>query len=729
MRLEKRQRRAFSYLLTAALILGQVAAFIALPRPVAAELSADPNAEIVYIDENGVIRVLDTSGSPLVEWFSPDGGWDQIILLDINHDGDQEILALDNQGENLLRFSLFDPVLAQGSIDPNKQFNGIPWDTLFTGTIQGNGEYIVGGDFDTGIVGDEFIIGYRVGDVSVVRIYNAGPAGLDSNQRPTGRDYKVHFERAYPDIEYTFGIAGQLNGEGADEVILFDPESAITRMDIYRADQDMFLTDNETSSNDRFKFGATGQLTKDGPEELVAILTVSSPSRSSLRTYSLANDGELEEDFLAAFAPQPDWLFLADIRGNGDEEVFFLRNYPEGQTGPRLIMRDDWGDDQRQNTDLIEWALMDAGANNEFRAGVGADVDGDGRDEVILLRNDRIRVYHRPETGNEGSGNFNDYFVKTDNRRINLLAGDLDRGGFTTGPILLVSGNMIDAIVPAGTVSREFSVSVSNVGTAGGVGINAIVPPGNGWVQLNPTFATTPATFRVRFNATNLQPGSYNTTMTLVSSDPNAQNNNYVVYLNLLVVPPVLEPNPPILSVYRFPCATNPCSPAEVDQRNDPITRTIRLDGSAELAFRGALLGVPPVGGDVLTAGVDGLSGPIEGAEIDENGNIVIYDAAGNSRTLEGTEVSVSATHSTTFMIDPLLTWVTTATVDSNIVPANITLVMDPTVIGEEKQRVYAVLVLVADTRAGTPSGNVTLIPIEMANIGELNWAGFIIKE
>ena len=110
----------------------------------------------------------------------------------------------------------------------------------------------------------------------------------------------------------------------------------------------MLILDSETSSNDRFKMGAAGQIIKDGEEELAAILTVDRPTKASLRTYLLGNRGDLEEDATWAFAPQPDRLFLADIRGNGDKEVFFLRNYPEGREGARLIMRDDWGDDQRR---------------------------------------------------------------------------------------------------------------------------------------------------------------------------------------------------------------------------------------------------------------------------------------------------------------------------------------------------------------------------------------------
>lgn len=728
MRVTHRQRRTLNFLLTAALLLGQMAGFLAQPRTAEAALSADPNAEIVYLDDNGFIRVFDTQGSPLVQWVSPDGGWENITLLDVQDDGDLEILALDKQGESSLRVTVFDPVLARGATDPNKNINGIPWDILWTATFGGNGQYVVGGNFDNNIPGDEFVVGFRNGDTSVVQVYNAN--SLDGNGKPTGRDFKVHIQKEYPNYEYTSGVSGNLDGEGADELVLFDPESEITRMDIYRPDRDMFLADAETSSNDRFKQGAIGQVIEDGKEELVAILTVDRPTKASLRSYIMGGDGEIEEDAIWAFAPQPDWLFLADIRGNGDKEAFFLRNYTEGVAGARLIMRDDWGDDSKQNQDLIEWELMEDGANNEFRAGAGGDIDGDGKDEVILMRDDRIRIYQSPENGRETDGNFVDHMFQTDNRRNNLLVGDLDRNGFSTGPILLVSGNMIDAIVPAGTISEEFTVSVSNIGTQGGVGISAIIPGGNSWAQVNPTFGTTPITFRVRFDTTSLNPGIYNTTMTLRATSSNVQNDNYVVYLNLTVIPPVLEPNPPILSIYRLPCENDPCSVQEVTERSQPFTSTVRVNGSNDLAFRAALIGVPaqPTS-TVSSATVAGLVGPITGGEIDDSGNIVLYDDFGNSRTLGSEFVTSAATLTTTMLVDPALTWVTSASVDGDVVPADISMVISPTVLTEEFQREYAVLVLVADTRAGTPSGNVVLVPIELANIGDLLWITFLGKE
>jgi hypothetical protein len=69
--------------------------------------------------------------------------------------------------------------------------------------------------------------------------------------------------------------------------------------------------------------------------------------------------------------------------------------------------------------------------------------------------------------------------------------------------------------------------------------------------------------------------------------------------------------------------------------------------------------------------------------------------------------------------------------VDSGVVPADITLGINPSVVLTDDvfHREYAVLVLVADTRAGPPTGSVKLIPIQLANIGDLIWVGYITKE
>lgn len=732
-RLMKHSRK-LNFWLAAALIIGQFASFIAIPNTARAQevdpaaLSADPSEEIVYIDNTGIIRVLDTQGDQPVQWYSPSGGWHQIVLMDADADGDMEILAL-RKGDGRYVIELFDPVVATGASDPNKQINGIPWDTLWSRELDGNAEYIVAGNFDDNIPGDEFAVGYMLGKTSIIEIWNAETLG--PNGQPTGRNWKSHIRKEYPGYSYHYATSGQLNGRGTDEIVAFDETRGSSRMDIYQTDEDMRLLDSDTSSQDRFKMGTTGPIVNTDRDQLAVGLTVSRPARMSLRVYPVGTDGGLvkSDDNFWAFAPNPEWVFLADIRGNGDKEVFFIRNYPNDANGPRLIMRDEWGDDRRQNRGLIEWSLMDGGSRNEFRTGAGGDVDGDGRDEIILLRNDRIRVYHRPETGSESSSNFNDYFLPTDNERRNLLVGDLDRNGFTTGPILMVSGNMVDARVPAGTMSQESIISVTNVGTDGPVGINAIVPSGNAWVQITPVYATTPATFRVRFDATSLRPGSYSTTMTLRTNLGDVQNDNYVVYLNLTVLPPVLEPTPPMLSFYQLPCESNPCSDGEIENRNEPITTTIRVNGSSDLNFNATIIGVPTQSSGFASIASTSQLANIASSEVNEDGSIVLHDNLGNNQVIGGDIVRSAAVLTSTIGFTEKPSWIITATIDGGSVPSDITIVVDPSVLTEDYQREYALLILTADTRAGLPGQNMTVVPIELARVGDLLWITTISKK
>jgi hypothetical protein len=260
------------------------------------------------------------------------------------------------------------------------------------------------------------------------------------------------------------------------------------------------------------------------------------------------------------------------------------------------------------------------------------------------------------------------------------------------------------------------------------VGISASIPFGISWAQVNPTFVTTPGTIRVRFDATNLTPGVYSTTMTLTANRQGVQNVPYEVLLQVTVVPPVLEPRPASLSIYRLPCETDPCSPEELAERSAPFTRTVEVRGSNDLTFRAAILDVPDADEGQANSASAGLTGSITGGEVDDHGNIVLYDDRGNSRTLDADLVSAAATLSTTVMLDPAVTWITTATVDSPSTPALISIGFDPAVLTEDYQREYAVLVLVADTRAGTPPENVTIVPIELANIGYILWGAFLSK-
>jgi hypothetical protein len=91
--------------------------------------------------------------------------------------------------------------------------------------------------------------------------------------------------------------------------------------------------------------------------------------------------------------------------------------------------------------------------------------------------------------------------------------------------------------------------------------------------------------------------------------------------------------------------------------------------------------------------------------------------------------VSAAQAVTTTVMLDPTIGWITGATLDEATTPAVLSIAINPSIMTEDYQREHAVLILVADTRAGTPPQNVTIVPIELANISNLMWVSFLNKE
>ncbi|MEM7531625.1 MAG: hypothetical protein AAF639_05590, partial [Chloroflexota bacterium] len=158
-------RTQMQYLLVLVLILSPLAVFApqssiahaatpetspsSLPSNVTPAQESDNNAEIVYLDDDGFVRVLDayhTGDTPAIQWSSPEGDWDHFDLGDFNNDGDLEIVVVGNVGDRGL-IAIYDPVVASG--DSDTEINGVPWTKLYQAEINDGAAYLVkAGNFD-----------------------------------------------------------------------------------------------------------------------------------------------------------------------------------------------------------------------------------------------------------------------------------------------------------------------------------------------------------------------------------------------------------------------------------------------------------------------------------------------------------------------------------------------------------------------------------------------------
>lgn len=685
-----------------AMLIGPLAGVAVEISTVEAAPSADPSEEIVYIDRSGVIKVLDTQGSPLVEWYSPTAGWKDADLGDVNDDGDLEIVAIGEDASGNVKVAVFDPVVASGAVDPDKKIppvDGIPWDTLFEMVTIGTPEIVQSANFDNGIPGDEFLYAYRDGvGTSHVVVMNA--AGLGPDGKPTGRDWKVHVEfiDSEPTREWRFSRSGNVNGAGSDEAVLVDSKSSLTRFDVFDVDQGFLRIDGKNSDGDTIRKVAVGQVIKDGSEEVVEIRSTK-PGSEALKVYKWDTvDAELSTDEAWAFSPQPEFVFLADLAGNGDQEVLFLRNNPDDD-GARLIMRDEWGDDQNLQLDIEEsLEELEGGTDNDYKIGAGGDVDGDGRDEIIIASSSRIVIFRDPHPGGSVAPGSRTEILR-DTNNDTLVVGDLDSQGYIQGPVFGVDKESLEASLPTGTSKVAGTIRLTNVGSGGNIDFNVGSLPG--WLQVNPAAGLTPATLTITFDATNIPVGVRQHTLEVTSS-ADVVNEPYSIDIVMTVEPAALKPAPESANFVYFPCTP-------------PVTNTLEMvvdvGGTGGLNYEAVILGIP----EVNAAGGRLSTSNITGGEIDETGTVVLYDRAGNPTRYSkvGAQSAVippSGTITWTNNVD----WITQATAVTNTVPSTVTLAVDPTVLGAEFDVEQAVMVLVADTRAGSPPENVKIVPIMM---------------
>ena len=65
------------------------------------------------------------------------------------------------------------------------------------------------------------------------------------------------------------------------------------------------------------------------------------------------------------------------------------------------------------------------------------DVDGDGRDEVVIMRSDRYRIYTQPEADDAATDTPGAFYVVGGNTNLPFMAvADVDGPGVSQGPTL-----------------------------------------------------------------------------------------------------------------------------------------------------------------------------------------------------------------------------------------------------------------------------------------------------
>ncbi len=656
---EKSPRHWIQRFLVLSLFVALLPSAALLPTPVQAETSADPDEEIVYLDNAGFIRVLDTlqtGSNPRVDWSSPTGGWDDFALGDVNNDGDKEIISI-REDSGVGTLTVWDPVVTTGAFE-GKTPNGIPWAKLYEIAIPGNPKVIGTGKLDLNLPGDHIAYGYQISATSY-RLVVLKPA----TATPNGRDWATHYTRDFNEIWDGISI-GNVDNTGADEIALV--ERAQGRLSLFRADNQSAALFTRTGSTRPWRIGLIAQYDGDKGKEVVAIRNGDVLPSLYVLEY---DNGDFEEPVAEVFNPAPRSAFAADINSDGKEEIVMLRTNPE-EEGVRMIVRSD---SQKNVPTELEQVLDE---DNGYESGAGGDVDGDGKDEIVIMRDNNIRVYTQPDR----DASFSNYGASTNKNSIHI--GDLDRNGFVIGPQFGATVSTIEEEIGLGATGISKQIELRNLTTLTPIPFTIAIENNPSWLEITPRTGSTPAILTYRANAVGLAAGEYTTRLIITSSDATVVNQPFYIQVKLKAVPALIEPRPANLAISYL-----------ASQQPVTLTQNISILGTDAVKFTVAIASAPAV-----QSATASLQGAIHTGYVNEAGEVVVQDEQGNETVLEVSASSAAATP-----------WLSVTPTEGTI-PAVLSVTVTSSLQANDSEQAY--IVIVGDARTGQPPQNIRLITV-----------------
>ncbi len=696
-------RKFFYVTLSALLLLGLLMPSIDMgsaQAAVTAEVDATTDDEIVYLDVAGCVIVKDTNQlSPNHELITfnsnlaGDCGYTDLATGDFNNDGDAEIVAVGNFGGSG-KLTIFDPVYRGADPEGTDPESNVPWKRIYTLSKSGSPITLVGaGNMNYNVPGDEIFIGYSVSEPNNINARIEVLIATNTN----GTAWTTHINKSFGAAWDTVQV-GNINGAGSDDVVLIrnipvangETNSLI---EAHQIDSDFASIWSNGGTDRRWNSAAIGQVYAGGTGEVLAARQF--PSYAPAATFFIFgySNGTLKEadgDGLAFF-PYPQYVFTADINGNGDDEAFFIRSLPSDASSVRLVMRNRGGD----SLPAFELPLD---ADNGFFQGIGGDVDADGKDEVILLRSNILRIYQSPDS-NQLYDDIPISTKSTGNRTDSLVSvANVDGTGYSAGARLTVTPDLIVHTLQAGLADSQWiQLDVTNSGTSGVIDF-VISPPSASWIlDFAYDSTATPSKLYIKFDATALTPGQYlGPRITLTTNTPNVLNPTVVIPIALNVTPAVFNVAPEAISRVYMPG----------QDTSVPISTTVTVNGTPGVNYSAGILST-----STLRTIQDSFGTAIVGGYADETGQLVLKDALGYVYKTGVAALGTDELSAASVSWPSGVAWAGALSADG--------VVSDVLTVGFYGDKLTpshgsAVLVIVADAQAGDYPDNVRFIPIDL---------------
>ena len=448
--------------------------------------TANQEDEIVYIDDEGFIRVFDPQTPPqmpAVSFRSPEGGWFDAVVTDVNGDGDDEIIAVSDNG----MLKIYDPVVAAGPVQPDRQYHGVYWDELFATQLPGKPLLLATGEFDDNPLTREIVVVFEDAEQpknSLIQIWAQSTPPFDGRVWQPLTDARLR-------VMATAIATGDLDGDGRDEIAIVANESG--RLSVFRREPGNVLREFWSAASEQrpWRDVAIGNVAPETPLlELVAVRNAAPPLASLVVLRYRAPD-QFEDVFLNQHLPAPRAVFLANVTNAGASQIFMLRDVPANDTRPHLF-------NSRSGSGASFAFEVRLDVDNGYRVAAAGDLDGDRKDEIVLARNTGLLIYQEPAS----STTLTQTLMTPTNRRT-LAIGNLDALG---RDFLASTPASLTFSVRAGERSPAQNVTFFNSTRSGSIPFVVEIQPRVGFVTVTPSTGATSTRLSVAVDATDLLP-------------------------------------------------------------------------------------------------------------------------------------------------------------------------------------------------------------------------------